>query len=69
MSTKSTIICTEDIGKARHKLDFHVFTEMHEPGMVIFDIGCSTCNCTYKFSMVEHLGEQFAKLLKEGLKK
>ena len=65
MSTKSTITnfgCNND----KHKLSWHIYKDLHESeDYIVFEFFCSTCYCSYKFIMNEHLGIQLAKILKE----
>lgn len=68
MSTKSTLFYNGVEHKAscsKHKLGIHAYKDLHQPGdTIVFEFYCSTCYCSYKFLMDEHLGKQLVELLK-----
>jgi hypothetical protein len=65
MSTKSSLYYEHHKEDEGHKLNIHIYEEMHQPvGTVIVELSCAVCNCSYKFLMDRHLGEQLAERLK-----
>lgn len=67
MSTKSTLYLSNPDGS--HKLQIHIFKDLHEANeKMVVEFECSTCYCSYKFLMDDHLGEQLANMLKRSEK-
>jgi len=66
MSTKSSLyLNTNEKDVYGHKLTIHIYKDMHESdGVVVLELYCTVCNCSYKLIMDSHLGKQLVQMLK-----
>lgn len=70
MSTRASIFYLQHDKKGDHKLNIHIYQDMHEsPHTVMVDFSCSTCYCSYSLLMTNHLGEQLAEMLDKAVSK